>query len=272
MNIPGWVLAHQAVLQIYCFYGPLLLFAIWETIRPFSSSPTHRLRRWAVNYLLFFSFFLVHILRISSGVGASFWADQEKFGLLNHIALPFLSVLTISITTRSFGAWILHILMHKTPFLWRIHRVHHLDTVMDVSTTIRFHPIELGLSLLVSIAIVLLFGLPVWAIVIYEALEAATRYFSHANIRLPEKWDWALRFIFSTPEMHRLHHSTSRLEANSNYGTILSVWDRLFETYTPPEGKNLVRMPLGTVGFEKAKVQSFLWLLASPFHGPSDGK
>jgi sterol desaturase/sphingolipid hydroxylase (fatty acid hydroxylase superfamily) len=272
MNIPGWVLVHQAVLQISGFYGILVFFTLWETLRPFSSHPPHRLGRWTVNYLLFFSFFLVHILRVFSSVEVSLWAAQEKIGLLNQVALPFLSVLTISMTVRSLGAWVLHILMHKTPFLWRIHRVHHLDTVMDVSTTVRFHPIELGLSLLVSIATVLLFGLPVWAIVIYEALEAAVRYFSHANIRLPGKWDWALRFVFSTPAMHRLHHSTSRVEADSNYGSIFSLWDHLFGTYTTPKGKNLAGMPLGTMGFEKSKVQSFLWLLASPFRRPSDGK
>jgi len=235
-----------------------------EIMVPRSLSPPNRMRRWSSNFALtFLGIVLLSTIPLSGFVVAD-WASKGSFGLLNRVALPPLFVLVLTCLARSLGSWVLHICMHKVPGLWRIHRIHHLDQFMDISTTTRFHPIEFLLSLTTGMTTTALLGLPVWALLAYEPLEAAIRVFSHANIRLPQWIDQTLRFFISTPGMHRIHHSIYRSETDSNYGTIFSVWDRLFRTYVSPQGKDLARMPLGLEVKEKQKVNSLWWLLENP--------
>ncbi|HEY5039306.1 MAG TPA: sterol desaturase family protein, partial [bacterium] len=237
---------------------------ILETRIPESSLPPDRKKRWITNFGVSIVGGLLLILLPVTGLGVSAWATKGGFGLLNRIALPALAILILTFAARSLSSWALHITMHKVPFLWRVHRTHHLDTVMDISTTVRFSPVELLLSLLVGILTIALLGLPAWALMVYAPLESAVRCFSHANIHLPKKLDQFLRFLIATPAMHRMHHSINRKETDSNYGAIFSFWDRLFRTYTTPEGKDLAGMPLGLEGNEGSKIQSFWWLLGNP--------
>jgi sterol desaturase/sphingolipid hydroxylase (fatty acid hydroxylase superfamily) len=265
MNYQDWLIAHTVAIQVTAFYGLTAFLAVVETWRPMSLLPANRKRRWVTNFgLTLLAVFLLRSLPLS-GLGVSAWAASNGFGLLNRFALPAAAVLALTMATRSLASWALHISMHKVPLLWRIHRTHHLDRVMDVSTTVRFHPIEILLSLGTGTLATCLLGLPVWALLTYEPIESAVRIFSHANLRVPEKVDRVLRFFISTPAMHRIHHSVFQPETDSNYGSIFSFWDRLFGTYTSPDGKNLAGMPLGLVAGKKANVQSFWWLVANPF-------
>lgn len=251
--------------QLAFFYGLLVVLGGLEVWIPQSKLPPNRRRRWGTNFgLPLLSNWLLGLLPLS-GLVASTWASQRGFGLLNQIKCPAFAALALTMAARSLASWLLHILMHKTPFLWRIHRIHHLDTVMDISTTGRFHPFEFFLSFVVLVATIALLGLPVWALVVYEPLETVVRFFSHANIRLPEGLDRTFRLFFSTPGFHRIHHSLNRSEADSNYGVIFSFWDRLFGTFSSPEGKDLAEMDLGVAGNEEARVQSLGWLLKNPF-------
>lgn len=267
--IPGnwhdWVTLHAAVLQAATFYGCVVVGGLAEARAPLSPLPLERKKRWVTNFSLSISTNLLLGLLPLTALGVSAWAEQKGIGLLNRVVWPGAVVLVVTMAVRSFASWLLHVVMHRVPALWRIHRTHHLDRVMDISTTVRFHPIEIALSTLTSWGAVLFFGLPIWALAAYAPLETAVRIFSHANVRLPETWDRLLRGVFSTPGLHRLHHSTDRREAESNYGVIFTLWDRLFGTFRSPAGRDLAGMPLGQEGEEGQPVQSFFWLLRDPF-------
>jgi sterol desaturase/sphingolipid hydroxylase (fatty acid hydroxylase superfamily) len=265
MNDPQWLVAHGKMIQLVAFYGCLLFFALLEIGFPLSAWPPHRKRRWSANFLLLIAGILALAAVPVTGLGVSVWAAKNGFGLLNRVLLPLPIVLALTVLVRSLASWILHIVMHKVPLLWRIHRTHHLDENMDVSTTVRFHPLEILISLLAAVGPIALFGLPLWALVVYEALETAVRLFSHANIRLPHALEMKLRLFISTPDFHRIHHSIDRAETDSNYGVIFSCWDHLFRTYVSPEGKDLKTMRLGLAGNEGPKTESFRWLLGNPF-------
>jgi sterol desaturase/sphingolipid hydroxylase (fatty acid hydroxylase superfamily) len=264
MNYQEWIVAHSKTIQLVAFFGWLLVFGILETWIPESSLPANRKKRWVTNFGVSLVGALILSLLPVSGIVASTWAAKAGFGLLNRIALPALALLILTFAARSLSSWALHIIMHKIPFLWRVHRTHHLDRVMDISTTVRFSPLELLLSLLVGILTIALLGLPAWALMVYAPLESAVRCFSHANIHLPKRLDQSLRLLIATPAMHRMHHSINWVETDSNYGAIFSFWDRLFRTYTTPEGKDLAGMPLGLEGNEGSEIQSFWWLLGNP--------
>jgi sterol desaturase/sphingolipid hydroxylase (fatty acid hydroxylase superfamily) len=265
MNFQEWILANGKNFQLALFYGLLVLLGVLEALVPQNRLPPDRKRRWVTNFVLSIFTGILLSCQPLSGLAASTWAVKEGWGLLNRVEPPAWEVLVLTVTVRSLSSWILHFFMHKIPVLWQIHQTHHLDTVMDISTTGRFHPVELLLSLLVGIPPIVLLGLPVWVLLVYECLEILIRNFSHANIHLPRGVDGALRLFISTPAMHRIHHSVLREEVDSNYGVIFSLWDRLLGTYTSPEGKDLSGMRLGQAGNEYSKVQSLWWLLKNPF-------
>jgi sterol desaturase/sphingolipid hydroxylase (fatty acid hydroxylase superfamily) len=265
MNDPQWFATHGRMVQLGAFYLCLIFFTLLEMVFPLSSFPPHRKKRWSANFFLLIAGILTLAAVPLTGMGVSAWAAKSGFGLLNRVLLPAPAVLALTALVRSLASWVLHIVMHKVPWLWRIHRTHHLDETMDVSTTVRFHPIEILISLLAAIGPIALFGLPVWALVVYEVVEMVVHLFSHANIRLPHAVERPLRFFISTPDFHRIHHSINRAETDSNYGVIFSCWDHLFRTYVPPEGKDLKGMRLGLAGNEGPKIESFWWLLGNPF-------
>ncbi len=151
--------------------------------------------------------------------------------------------------------------------LWPIHRVHHSDTRLDVTTTIRTHPLEFVLQFLVMVPLAVVLGLDPWALAAYELAEAFNSLASHANVRLPDRLDRALRWLLVTPNMHCLHHSSYRPETDSNYGQLFSVWDRLFGSYSaaPRDGYDAMQIGLNEIGDERAA--DFLWQLKSPALG-----
>jgi sterol desaturase/sphingolipid hydroxylase (fatty acid hydroxylase superfamily) len=171
----------------------------------------------------------------------------------------------VTLAVMSLASYVTHRLSHEIPLLWRLHRVHHSDTHLDVSTTVRMHPLELAVVAAVQGLAVALFGLPPWAVVVHETLKVVAILVSHANIRLPARLEAGLGWLLVTPDMHRFHHSSFQPETNSNYGAIFSVWDRLFGTYVA-----LPRVVLGAIEFGLGelrgdKASSFWWQLWSPF-------
>jgi sterol desaturase/sphingolipid hydroxylase (fatty acid hydroxylase superfamily) len=155
--------------------------------------------------------------------------------------------------------------MHKVPLLWRLHRVHHTDTFVDVSTTVRFHPGEYLVSTPIIVGSVFLMGISPIALMIYEVFDAAMAVFTHANIRMPKPVDRFLRLLLVTPDMHRVHHSSHQPETDSNYGATLSIWDRLFGTYTEKEPEELATMQLGLKECQDKRSTSLWWQLRLPF-------
>jgi sterol desaturase/sphingolipid hydroxylase (fatty acid hydroxylase superfamily) len=158
-----------------------------------------------------------------------------------------------------------HRVFHAVPFLWRLHRVHHADPELDASSGLRFHPVEILLSMAIKMAAVVALGAPAEAVLVFEVLLNATSLFNHANLALPAWLDGALRLVLVTPDMHRVHHSEVREETDSDFGFCLSCWDRLFGTYRAEPAAGRLGMVIGVVEFRADQEQRLDRLLAQPF-------
>lgn len=185
---------------------------------------------------------------------------------MNYYQIPLFVSIVISVVAMDFIIYLQHIMMHAVPVLWRVHRVHHADLDYDLTTGIRFHPIEIILSMLIKAAVILLLGPPVLAVVVFEVLLNAAAMFNHSNIQLPSGLDRVLRWVLVTPDMHRVHHSTKEDEANSNFGFNLSWWDRLFGTYRDQPRSDHQSMVIGISGYrDPRQVERLPGMLALPW-------
>src|SRR6185295_16050267 len=210
--------------------------------------------------LTFLNLAAMSVLPISL-IGTALWAEARGFGLLHHVHLPTAAAIVVTLLVRGFISFFTHYLNHVVPLFWRIHRVHHLDTELDVSSTVRFHPLEFVIALLPGVPIVLAFGLSPWVLMFYELLDVVVTLWSHANMRLAGRVDRALRYIIVTPDLHRVHHSTWRPETNSNFGAVFPIWDVIFGTFraAPRDGHEGMRLGLDEV--RGADAHRPLWLL-----------
>ena len=207
---------------------------------------------------------LMVLLTSLLAVGAAFDAERLGWGLFNQVSLPFAVELVLVLLIFDFAIWAQHLITHKVPFLWRIHRVHHADRDLDVTTAIRFHPVEIAFSMLLKVALVYALGPAGVAIVIFEIILNGCAMFNHANINIPQTVDRILRRVLVTPDMHRVHHSTKRAEHDSNYGFSLSIWDQLFGTYIaqPKDGHGDMNIGLE---WQDDRPAQLAWSLALPF-------
>jgi len=223
----------ELFLRLSITLGGLALFALFETLLPARARVISRTRRWVTNLALGgLSSLVVRLMRPVTVTGAALAAEAAGFGLFHRVSLPGWLTAAAAIILLDFALWAQHVAMHKVPVLWRIHRVHHTDRDLDVTSGLRFHPFEAVVSMLWKAGVVFLLGVPAEVALSYEILLGAMALFTHANLRLPGWLDRALRLVIVTPEMHRTHHSVLRTETDSNYGNALSVWDRLFRSYT----------------------------------------
>jgi sterol desaturase/sphingolipid hydroxylase (fatty acid hydroxylase superfamily) len=172
--------------------------------------------------------------------------------------------IALTLLLLDLAIYVQHVLTHAVPALWRLHRVHHTDLDLDVTTGVRFHPFEILLSVLYKIALVVALGAHPLAVLIFEVLLNGSSLFNHANVRLPAMLERWLRLIWVTPEMHRVHHSVLRRETDSNYGSCLSLWDRLFGTYVAQPQAGHDRMTIGLEAFRTPAEQSLWSLLMQP--------
>lgn len=212
----------------------------------------------AVNACLFF------VLPLST-VASALWARGEGWGVMNQVILPAALAFVATILIRSLAAYLLHVLVHKLPWLWRMHRIHHCDTAVDLSTGFRHHPFELLFVAGCHSALAIVFGLSVEALMAYEAAAVSFSLWSHVNFRIPDRFEAGLRLMFVTPAMHHVHHSARQAETDSNYGELFSFWDRIFGTHRhlAVEELQAARLGLGTDHDEHAA--NFLRQLRSPF-------
>lgn len=259
---------HEALIRLTIFITLFVLFAVAETLLPRRERQQSRARRWLTN--LSMSLLNTVTLRLISfalpllAVGAAIDAGAQGWGLLNQITLPNWVEVTLAVLIFDFAIWAQHLVTHKIPLLWRLHRVHHADRDFDVSTAVRFHPVEIALSMLLKILLVYLIGPSALAIVLFEILLNGTALFNHANLRLPPRLDAVIRLVLVTPDMHRVHHSSQRREHDSNYGFALSIWDRIFATYIsqPEAGHEDMQIGLQWQDSGPAKLG---WSLRLPF-------
>ncbi len=265
--------SEEAVLRLTVFIGVFAVLAAAEVLWPRRALAFGR-SRWLANVglsalntgLLRLSFLLVPAL----GVLAAIYGEGKGWGLLPAAGISGPLAAVVGFLLLDLTIYVQHVAFHFVPALWRLHRVHHADPDIDVSTGIRFHPIEILISQVWKIVVVLVVGVPAAAVVVFEIALNATSMFSHANLRLPAAADAVLRWVIVTPDVHRIHHSTVMQETNSNFGFNLSLWDRLFGTYRRKPAGEQTTMPIGLQSYRGAEPTRFLWLLGFPFaRGPA---
>lgn len=259
---------HETTLRLGVFLGLFALFALIEAHAPRRARTQPRQTRWLTNWAItILNTLALRALALGLpllAVGAALDAAANGWGLLNRVDWPFWIEVTGAVLFFDFAIWAQHLITHKIPLLWRLHRVHHADRDIDVSTAIRFHPVEIALSMLLKIGLVYLIGPAALAIVLFEIILNGTAMFNHANMALPAWLDPALRIVLVTPDMHRVHHSTIRSEHDSNYGFALSVWDRLFRTYIAQPSAGHEAMEIG-LEWRDDRPSRLGWSLALPF-------
>ncbi|MCI4645351.1 MAG: sterol desaturase family protein [Hyphomonadaceae bacterium] len=232
-----WILSHANALRMSTFLGVLLAMCALEATFPRRRRNQTRSARWVTNAgMLVLATALVRVMAflapVLAGVAAAGLAAEQGWGLFHQLDFAGWGAVLAGMIFLDFAIWAQHWATHRIPLLWRLHRVHHGDRDLDATSALRFHPLEIALSLLLKVALVLALGLPVLAVLIFEVLLNACAMFNHANLALPGWLDRVLRPILVTPDMHRVHHSIHRDEHDTNYGFCLSLWDRLFRTYT----------------------------------------
>jgi sterol desaturase/sphingolipid hydroxylase (fatty acid hydroxylase superfamily) len=262
------LLTYEQYIRLAAFCGVFALMAIWEFIGPRRTQATGRGWRWPNNLgVVVVDTLLVRILFPTTAVGLAFVAGAQGIGLFNVVVLPAWIGVVASVILLDLAIYLQHVLFHAVPVLWRLHRMHHADLDIDVSTGLRFHPIEILLSMVIKLAVVMAVGAPALAVLIFELLLNATSMFNHSNVCIPEGCDSVLRWFVVTPDMHRVHHSILLRETNSNFGFNLPWWDRLFGTYRAQPAGGHEAMTIGIEQFRDPRELGLDRMLLQPFRG-----
>ena len=266
------ILAAEPTIRIAAFLSILAGMALWEVGAPRRRQEIPRVLRWTNNLALVV--IDTAILRLTFpilAVGLAAMAEERGWGIFNNIDAPIWVAVFVSMLLLDLAIYLQHVMFHAVPGLWRLHRMHHADLEFDATTGLRFHPVEILLSMGIKLAVVAALGPPAVAVLLFEVVLNATALFNHANIDLPRRVDRMLRWIVVTPDMHRVHHSIDPRETNSNFGFNLPWWDRLLGTYVaqPADGhKNMI------IGIEQFRTRRDLWLdrmLIQPILGSAIG-
>ena len=263
----AWVLENGMLLYYATIAGSISVFALLEVIGRRPGTSVSRSRRWPTNLALLVTAYIAQLLVPFSGLAVAFWVHENRLGLLNVIELPLVITAIATFVAADLVAYFRHVLMHKLPLLWRVHRVHHTDSAVDITTFGRFHPLEVVPELAIMLPAILVLGLSPAALFLYELCSITFNVLAHANVRVPRACDEALRTIVVTPDMHQIHHSSWQPCTDSNYGVVLTIWDRLCGTYR--QGA-LADEPvsIATVGLRdlpEPQASSFLKQLMLPF-------
>jgi sterol desaturase/sphingolipid hydroxylase (fatty acid hydroxylase superfamily) len=258
------LLSDADTLLFFAYWGVLALLAGLEFGLPAFQQPLQREKRWPTNLGLGIVNMIVAPLAPVSAVWGAQWAQDHGFGLLNWMRGPFWVVVIATFAIRDFAGYLFHVLMHKVPLFWRMHRVHHFDTQLDVSTSLRHHPLEFAAIFFTMVPVAILLGFNPWALAAYEIVVGITDAYSHTNLRLPKLLDRALRWLLVTPNMHCLHHSSFQPETDSNYSQVFSLWDRLFGTYSVAPRAGYDAMQIGLAEIRDDRASDLWWQIKSP--------
>jgi sterol desaturase/sphingolipid hydroxylase (fatty acid hydroxylase superfamily) len=260
-----WIVAHEAVVRVGAFLGVLAALMAAQQAWPRRPPAQRPGRRWTVNLsLVAIDTAIVRLVAPLGAAGAALWAQARGVGLFAHLEAPPLLEGALAFLALDALIYWQHRLFHKIPLFWRLHRMHHSDLEFDTTTGVRFHPVEIAVSMAIKVVAVIALGAPVLAVIAFEVALNATSLFNHANLNLPPALDRALRRVIVTPDMHRVHHSTHRDEHDTNFGFNLSWWDHLFRSYTEAPREGHLAMRIGLVQFREAADQRLLKLLRQP--------
>lgn len=256
----------EALLRLTVFATVLGGLVLAEVLRPRRARLLPRVQRWPHNLgLVAVGSVLMRVVAPAGAATMAVVAETRGWGLLRAMPVPSPVAWAATVVGLDLTIYAQHVAMHKVPLLWRLHRVHHADVDVDVTTGVRFHPIEYVGSLGLKAILVALLGAPVGAVILFEVLLNATSMFNHANLRLSPRADRLVRLLLVTPDMHRVHHSIDRVEADHNYGFNVPWWDRLFGTYRAEPQHPHETMTLGVSQFRDAGEQRLDRLLTQPF-------
>lgn len=258
----------EVIVRLGVFLSVFALMAAWEIFRPARTSVISRSVRWRSNLAMVVIGALVsRVVLPGALVGVALWAGEANIGLFNTLSLPHWIAIGLSVLLLDIVIYWQHRWFHKVPLLWRLHQVHHADSHVDTTTGLRFHPLEIILSLLIKALAVMALGVPAIAVVIFEVALNGFAIFNHANIRLPRKIDDYLSRVLITQRLHRIHHSQRARESNTNFGFSVSWWDKLFGSYTHEAIDDDNHLPLGQKAYPPSvKNASLITLLTLPFH------
>ncbi len=258
MSFETFLLDHESMIRFGFFLGMFALMALWEVVAPLRVAGTSKTIRWPNHVMLAaMNVVLVRVLFPLAAVALAVYAGERGIGLFNMIPVPYLLAFVGSLLALDLAIYLFHLLFHAVPALWRVHRVHHADLDIDVSTGVRFHPIQMMLSVIIKSITILLLGAPALSVLTFEVLSHAITLFNHGNVRILPSLDRMLRWFVVTPDMHRIHHSIHIAETDSNFGFVLPWWDRMFGTYRAEPAAGQARM---VVGIELFRADRDLWL------------
>lgn len=261
-----FILGNEPIIRLSFFAGIFLVLALWEIWAPRRKRSHRRRARWPSNIAIsIVNTVFLRILIPTAAVGLAFLGEQNGWGLLNQFDLPLWAALALSVLALDLVIYLQHVMFHAVPLFWRLHRMHHADLDIDVTTGARFHPGEIVFSMVIKLATVAALGPPAVAVVVFEVLLNATSMFNHSNVRLPLPLDRVLRWIVVTPDMHRVHHSVIVNETNSNFGFNVPWWDHLFGTYKAQPDAGHEGMTIGIEQFREPAELRLDRLLTQPF-------
>ena len=273
LNSTNSVLAIEPLIRLGIFVAVLAILMGWEFAAPRRQLTVGRWRRWPGNVgVVVIDAVLLRILFPTAAVGLALVAEGNGWGLLNLVARPDWLAILVAIVLLDLVIYTQHVLFHAVPLLWRLHRMHHADLDIDVTTGVRFHPVEILLSMVIKLGAVVVLGAPALGVMIFEVLLNATSMYNHSNVRLPLGVDRWLRRILVTPDMHRVHHSVVRQETNSNFGFNLPWWDRLFGTYRDQPAGGHQAMTIGLAQFRDPSELRLDRILLQPLRREQNGE
>jgi sterol desaturase/sphingolipid hydroxylase (fatty acid hydroxylase superfamily) len=267
--IEEYILQREAMVRLGFFALVFITMLVWELLAPRRNPSVSKPLRWLNNLGLFaLNSVVLRLLFPAAAVGIALSVGEMGWGLFNLLTLPFWVEIVAAVVLLDLAIYLQHILMHRVPLLWRLHRVHHADLDIDLTTGSRFHTIEIIVSMLIKGVVILLLGPALISVLVFEVLLNGMAIFNHANVSLPPAVERVVRYLLVTPDMHRVHHSTVKRETNSNYGFNLSIWDRMFSTYIDQPEMGHDKMTIGIAEFRDAKqVDQLPGMLALPFVG-----
>lgn len=263
----------ETALRLGAFVGIFIVMALLELLLPRRTLNQSKGQRWFTNLAIAgIDSLIVRLMALFvvplAAVATALWAQTKGYGVFNATDWPAWLEITLAIILLDLAIYAQHVVSHLFPPLWRLHKVHHTDLDFDVTTAVRFHPIEIALSMLWKMVVVLALGADPLAVVLFEVILNGCATFNHSNVSLPQPLDRIIRTLVVTPDMHRVHHSIYRREHDSNYGFNLSVWDRMFRTYTDQPEDGHKGMTIGLSEYQSEKPTGLVWSLALPFRKP----
>lgn len=260
------MLSNEPLLRFLVFGGVLTALVLWELTSPRRPRPLGRTSRWPGNLgVVLLDSVLERLLVPTTAVGLALVCEERGWGLLQNVRLPGWAIFIASFLALDFAIYIQHVLFHAVPALWRLHRMHHADQDIDVTTGLRFHPLEILLSAVIKLGVIAALGPSASAVLTFLIALNATSMFNHSNVVMPLWLDRIVRWLVVTPDMHRVHHSIVVRETNSNFGFNLPWWDRLFGTYRDQPAAGHDAMVIGITQFRAPSEQRLDRMLTQPF-------